>query len=366
MPTYALITREPATPRPTSSHFLERALVPHKSEDAARSERVIRIDPLKLDRDALIAAAVIVLDHPGKLSPEQVSLLAGLLRRGRGMFYVAAEPTDATNLKAIADAAGADLKMPVEFSPPPAGKERRDLFLAEVKRDQPPFDEFGETLPAVIGSLRFNGGLASRRLETGLIDEILATYSDRSACLVVTSCGAGTLAVLNADLKTSSLPGSTLFVPLVGETVGRLLSQRREESTNVGEPMTAYLPTEAGAATGLTLAGENVSKDELGSLVEEGGFVLWRCPQAPPPGVYSVKRADSTVFAIASAIPAQESDLATLDPSLFGTRLAGGRQVHYQASADSQEQKDDAWAWILVWCTACVLGELLVLKAFRT
>jgi hypothetical protein len=114
------------------------------------------------------------------------------------------------------------------------------------------------------------------------------------------------------------------------------------------------------------VAGENVSSDELGSLLEEGGFVLWRCPQAPPPGVYQVKRGGAAVFAIASAIPPQESDLATLDPALFGTRLAGGRQVHYHASADAQERQDDAWAWILVWCTVCVLGELAVLKAFRT
>jgi len=366
MPTYALITREPATPRPTSSHFLERALVPHKSDDASKAEHVVRIDPLKFDRDAISRAAAIVLDHPGKLPQEQIVLLAGLLRRGRGVFYVAAEPADATNLKALADAAGADLKMPVEFQPPPVGKERRDLFLAEVKRDQPPFDEFGETLPAVIGKLRFNGGLASRRLETGLIDEVLATYSDRSACLVVTSCGAGALAVLNADLTTSSLPGSTLFVPLVGETIGRLLSQHHEQAIQCGEPMTAYLPTDAGAVAGLELVGENPSTEEIGSLIEEGGSVLWRCPQAPPPGVYRVKRGDATVFAIASAIPAQESDLATLDPALFTTRLSGGRAVNYQASADSQDQKDDAWALILVWCSACVLGELVVLKAFRT
>jgi hypothetical protein len=153
---------------------------------------------------------------------------------------------------------------------------------------------------------------------------------------------------------------------LVGETIGRLLSQRHEQAIHCGEPMTAYLPTDAGAVAGLELVGENPSTGDLGSLIEEGGSVLWRCPQAPPPGVYRVKRGDATVFAIASAIPAQESDLATLDPALFTTRLAGGRAVHYQASADSQDQKDDAWAWILVWCSACVLGELVVLKAFRT
>src|SRR5688572_3978375 len=35
-PTYALVTRESAAPRATSSHYVERALVPHKSEDVNR------------------------------------------------------------------------------------------------------------------------------------------------------------------------------------------------------------------------------------------------------------------------------------------------------------------------------------------
>ena len=65
-----------------------------------------------------------MLDHPGKLSADQVNLLAGLLRRGRGILYVAAEASDAVNLKAIAGAAGADLKMPVEFMQPLSSMEK--------------------------------------------------------------------------------------------------------------------------------------------------------------------------------------------------------------------------------------------------
>lgn len=369
MPTYALITRESSTPRPTSSHFVERGLVPRRStEGSAPGERVVRIDPQQLDREAVTNTPVIVLDHPGKLSADQINLLAGLLRRGRGILYIAAEPADAVNLKLMADAAGADLKMPVEFVPVAANHNRRDLFLAEVKRDEAPFKEFGESLTAVTGSLRFSGGLSSRRLETGLIDDVLATYSDRSACLVVTGCGAGTLAVLNADLTASrSLPSSPMFVPLLGETIGRLLAHRREETTSSGEPMTAYLPTEAGAAEGLALFAEAKSDNvNLGTLTEEGGFVLWRCPEAPPPGVYGVKRGGATVFALATGAPAIESDLQTLDASVFGSRLAGGRTVHFQTAADADEQKDDVWAWILVSCAICMIGELAVLKAFRT
>ncbi|MEO6437026.1 MAG: BatA and WFA domain-containing protein [Tepidisphaeraceae bacterium] len=361
MPAYALITREPATPRPSSSHFLERALVPFKPEEKS-AERVIRIDPLHLDREAIAPAALIVIDHPGKLSVDSINLLAGLLRRGRGIFYVAAEPSDAINLKAIADAAGADLKMPVEFMPIPANQTRKDLFLTEVRKDEPPFREFGEQLPQVLGAMRFSGGLTSRRLETGLIDDVFATYSDRSACLVVTTCGAGTLAVLNADLAQSSLNGSPVFVPLVGELVGRLLSARGGQETFAsGEPMTAYLPTEAGAIAGLTLPAKN-----SGALVEEGGFVLWRWPEAGAPGGYEVTRGNETVFAIASSIPAIESNLQTTDASLFTTRLAGGRTLQFQAAADEREQNDDAWSWILVACCVCTIGELALLKAFRT
>jgi hypothetical protein len=201
-----------------------------------------------------------------------------------------------------------------------------------------------------------------------LIDDVFAAFSDRSACLVVTACGAGQLAVLNADLSGSTLPGSPVFVPLVGETVGRLLTQRGgQETFACGEPMTAYLPTDAGAAAGLKLVGAN-GFESLGSLAEEGGFVLWRCPEAGPPGVYTVKRGNDKVFAAATAIPPVETDLQTMDPSLFATRLAGGRQVHYQAAAEDNpdRQKDDAWSWILAGCAMCMIGELAVLKAFRS
>jgi hypothetical protein len=95
---YALVTREPAVPRPTSSHFLERALVPmaqNKATDTnSRGEQVLRIDPPHFDRDAIAGADLIVLDHPGRLSNEQTNLLASLMRRGKAVLYVAAEPVE--------------------------------------------------------------------------------------------------------------------------------------------------------------------------------------------------------------------------------------------------------------------------------
>jgi hypothetical protein len=367
MPTYGLITRELARPRATSSHFLERALAPIKPREGVAVERVVRIDPETLDRDALANVGLIVLDHPGKLSQGQVELLAALLRRGRGMLYVAAEPIDATNLKLLMDAAGSDLKMPVEFVPPSSGQARRDLFLMEWRAKEAPFVEFGEDVTAALSPLRFSGGLSSRRLEGGLVDDVLANYSDRSAALVVTTCGAGALAVLNVDLSQSNLPSSGAFVPLVGELVGRLLSQRRsDDAAACGEPLAAYLPAEAGAAAGLTLVSDDPKQTNLGALTDESSFVLWRWESAGSPGVYSVKRDADTVFALATAAPALESDLETIDPSVLTTRLAGGRTISFQSAINETATGDSAWSWFLVACAACMLGEFFVLRLFRT
>lgn len=362
-PVYALITRESARPTAISSHFLERAMVPVKSRDAAQaSERVVRLDPNRLDAETLSSAAMLVLDHPGKLSGETINTLAGLMRRGRGVLYVAAEPIDATNLKLLADAAGTDLKMPVEFLPPPGNVDRRDLFLVDFKRDASPFVGLGESAGALVQPLRFGGGLTSRQVEGGLGDDVLATYSDRSAALVVTACGAGQLAVLNADLSRSTLKGSSAFVPLLSELLGRLLATRANtDAAACGETLGAYLPPEAGVATGLAV----MPAGDAGAFVDSGGSVMWRWPDAGPPGVYFVKRDAATVYAMATAAPASESDLSSIDPSVLQTRLAGSYAVAYQ-SAGGQPPKDTTWAWVLVACAACMIVELGLLKAFKT
>ena len=131
-PTYALLTRQPATERPSSSHYLECALVPDGQLKEKASATVLRLDPSAADRAALAPADLILLDHPGKLSEETGRLLAGLMRRGRPIVYVASELIDATNLKNLAELAGSGLQMPIEFAPPPSGQIRRDLFYTSV------------------------------------------------------------------------------------------------------------------------------------------------------------------------------------------------------------------------------------------
>jgi hypothetical protein len=362
-PTYLLVTRESPRPQASSSHFTERALAPLVGKDGKPAIKVVRAEPGQLDRDAAAAGDLIVLDHPGKLSQAAVNLLAGLMRRGRPVLYIAAEGTDATNLKMISEAAGAEMKLPVEFLPPMAGQNRRGLFLAEMRKDEAPFSIFGDSLSAAVGSLRFSGGLASRKSERGLADEVLASYSDRSAAIVATPCGAGSLGIINADLSASTIPSSGAFVPLLSELVGRLMGTRADRtSINSGEAMAVYLPAEAGGATGLTLEPAEGS----GQLNEEQAFVTWHWNMAGAPGVYQVKRGGTTVFAVAAGVSKDESDLRSIDESLV-QRLAGGRDVHFDAAGNGgEDQKDRAWTWALVACAACMIMEIGVLKAFRT
>lgn len=363
---YTLVTREPATLRPSSSYYVERALVPVTSRAEITGQKVQRVDPLHVTREALVGADLIVLDHPGKLATDAIGWLANFMRRGRAVLYIAAEPVDATNLKLIADAVGAGLQMPVDFTPPPSGQPRRDLFLTEVRRGERPWNVFADELPAVMGLLRFGGGLSSRRREEALQDDVLATYSDRSASLVVTACDAGSLAVWNADLAQSTLPRSTAFVPLVGELVERLLEQHQTRGIlQPGEAFAVYLPPELQTTAGLTVATPGAGV-EGGELIEERAGVLWRIRSARFPGIYRVMRGSDTVFATPCLLSPQESDLRPLDVRVLTNRLAGGRPVYFRSAASEKSELDDRWSWFAVACVSCLLLEFLTLRSFRT
>lgn len=371
-PTYLLLTRQAADARNNSSYFLERAISPRaattrKEKDA---ERVVRLEPSRADRQTIASADLIMLDHPGKLPDETAELLSGLMLRGRGVLYVAAEPIDATNLKRLAQSAGTSLQMPVEFLPPNAGQVRKNLFLTDVKRRQIPFSIFGDETPAIISPLRFGGGLASRRLEGALLDDVCAVYNDQSACLLITGCGAGSLAVLNAELSASNLPSSPAFVPLIGELVAHLLGPNRSQDTIFsGEPFAALLPSEASPVSGLRIEPPSTIVTEAGSLGElhdESVGVVWQAAAAGPPGTYTVQRGDQIVYAQASTIPPDEADLATLAGDLLTTRLSGGRDVAYRSALDVEDSRDDLWSKLAVICLICVFAEFLGLKLFRS
>jgi hypothetical protein len=379
-PVYALITRQRSSERPSSSHFLECALAPDANQGEDASARVQRVAAEAVDSETLAPADLIFIDHPGRLEAEAIHLLAGLMRRGKPIVYVAAEYIDATNLYELTDAAGTGLQMPVEFAPPPGGQIRRDLFLASLDNDTPLFGVFGDATDAVFGRLRFAGGLSSRRRAGTLQDDILATYNDGTAFITLTTSDAGALAVVNADLGRSNLATSEAFLPLVDQLVRRLLQHRGLADRLVcGERLEQRLPAGVRALDGLKVVGpplhqqtgdaataEQANAAGLGELVETGGGVVWRWASPDRPGAYRVERDGEVVYATSVGLAQEESNLESLTADVLQTRLAGGRSVYFRAAEDADSSRDDLWSWLLAACVACLIVEAGALTLMRT
>jgi hypothetical protein len=375
-PKFALITREPATKRPSDSYFIERALAPADVVDTGAGNdradstggKLPRLDPAQLDREVIGAVDLLIVVRPGRLPEDSVNQLASVIRRGRGILYVAADAADGANLRLLANATSGLLKMPVEFAPPSAKHARRQRLLAEVKKDEPPFQIFGDELPALLESLRFSGGLESRPLEGALAEELLASYDDKSAFLAGATLDAGGLVVLNSDLSASNLPMSPLYVPLIGELVQKLLGQgRRAGEIKCGEPFALALPPNAAAAAELSIAGPDPGAPVAGELSDDGAGALWKGDAAGAPGVYRVQNKTATVFATAATIPSAESDLRALSASVFEDRLAGGRDVRFHSlTRAGADERDTLWSWLAVACVTCLLGEIAALRGFKT
>ena len=372
-PRYALVSRETATRSDNSSYYLERALAPlaarqAESHHADEATLLARFDPAQIDDQGVAASDLIVLDHPGKLSDSALRRLWGLVERGRGILYFAAEAVDALNLKKLVTDSDGGLQLPVEFMPASANRPRHDLFLSDVRRDESPFSIFGDTLQKAIAPLRFSGGLASRRLDAAPPDELLASFNDRSAALVLSQTSAGSMAVFNADLHDSNLIGSGAFVPMLSELVDRLTNRNdRQAPQYSGEPLAIYLPPQAGLAAELKLDRRDASTAAApsGQLSDEGAGVMWRAPASGPPGVYEARRRGEPVFMFASEIPPEESDLKPLEPSVLKERLAGGRNVDFRKAETGSHPADDAWTWLAVACVGCLLAEVVFLRLFR-
>jgi hypothetical protein len=339
--------------------------------------------PGRFALDAVAGSQLLIFDHPGKLQSTQIAAIASLIRRGRGVLYVASEPVDATNLKLLYDGLGSDLRAPVEFSPAPRGASRRELTIASVKQKVRPFNVFGDSLTATLSDLRIAGGLATRRVPDSLDDDILATLSDQSVMLFSSPAGLGNFCVLNVDLNESNLPRHPTFVPIISELVeGLLRSNGRSQESFCGESLTRLLPPLVTGASGLEVIADSESDAaSFGEFQQSGEGVVWNWRRLDGPNVFTIEESSNgsndaggsnnteskqVVFALASSIPPEESDLRTLDAEVMTERLSGGRQVSFTRVAEAEKEDDKSWIWFAVAAVVALVGEVLILKWFKT
>ena len=103
--------------------------------------------------------------------------------------------------------------------------------------------------------------------------------------------------------------------------------QKRDPFFGAKIPATEALLKRHAAAIEEYLVGKGSPEKVAGRVLADSPekFAIVFRPAAGASGVYQVKRGDKTVFTIATAAPAIESDLQSIDPALLTGRLAGGR-----------------------------------------
>lgn len=367
-PKVLVVTRQSVEKRDSSSYFLQQAL--SASLDKA-TINVVRSDKV-LDSD-WNEADLIVLSHPGQLPRSHTEKLAAAIRRGRGLLLLMSEPADGANHSSLAEMWGQSYQSPVQWTNESRGEARRGLFVAKVQTRQLPFQVFGDSIYGGLANVKLGGGLPTVATREGLKGAVSAELSDGSAWLTITDCEAGKVAVMNCDLQKSNLVQEGIFVPIIAEISKMLLERDRIELSICGLPIVRTMPIATSASEPFQVR----AIDSLSpSIQDQGKFefsttkrsVVWTWPESIGPGLYEVLQNDAPVFALATTVPASESDLTLLDETGMKLQLEGSKQrIGIRNTKQSlDEQIDTWWTWLALACTGIMLLEVLILLWFRT
>lgn len=374
-PRVLLISRQPLQKKPSSSFYLEQALriiVARENISTATDQSVQRVQPQRIDVAGWSDADLLLLNHPGTLDVEVLKQVATRIRRGKALLYVTSELADGVNLQRLAEILGSGFQPPVQLVSPPEGTIRKNLFVRSVNGRQPPFQVFGDAGASSLRAVRFGGGLATRATSEGLRDQALAELSDSSTLLYRTSCDAGLIAVLNADLDQSNWCVQPTFLPVLSELVQSLLSGRSQPSeTFCGEPVVRLLPSDVSIDAKLAGGAVNLRTPPAAEYGRwewsaSQGSLVWSWADPPGAGLYQLTSDGQPVVVIATATPPAEADLRTLDRTVIGDRLAGSRKIGYRDRTDEDQSDDNLWNWLIVGCVLAMAGEICALRRFRS
>ncbi len=336
----------------------------------SQSGQIQTIAPDKANAINLSDADIFLINHCGALDVAVVDAISSHVRKGKGLFYIASELVDAVNLDLFATAMGSGYQPPIQLVPPDIDVKRKDLFIRDVHHRQPPFYIFGEQAIAAMQTTRIGGGLASRLLETGLRDQVVAELSDSSALLFLTNCDAGTVVVLNADLDESNWCSQPSFFPVFNELINATFSNRNSSPESFGgESLVRQLDSTIPEATNLVAE----TSDKRSALTDSFGVwewnaaqnsYIWDWPVPVGPGIYRLLNKRETAIATAISAPAAESDPKTLSAAVLQGRLAGTRTVSVRDAKAREPKSDQWWNWLIVACILGLASEIVTLRWF--
>jgi hypothetical protein len=367
-PKILLVTRQPALQKASASYFLEQALSVVQEPSVVERVRAESVQDRQWND-----ASLIVLDHPGQIPRASLEQLAAAVRRGRGLLMTMSELSDGTNHQTLAEILGSAYQPPIEWTNEQRGEVRKGLFVTRVQTRQPPFQVFGDSIYAGLGSVKIGGGLPTRATREGLKPAILSELSDGSAWLTMTDCESGRIAVLNGDLQQSNFAQEGIFVPIMAELSKLLMQGESLLTANCGQTLVRTLPANLTASEPFEVAAVDTQSK---GVQEVGRFdfsptkrsIIWTWAEPPGPGIYQVKQSGNTVLAVATNAPPSEADLDSMDQAAIKNRLEGskGRIGFRTADQSTEDQQDSWWTWFALACSCSMLAEILILLWFRT
>jgi hypothetical protein len=161
------------------------------------------------------------------------------------------------------------------------------------------------------------------------------------------------------------------FIPVLSELVQMMLAGGGQmDAAAVGEPMVRMLPSSVTSGDGLqpaTIEGEPPINNVYGSWewTASQGCVLWTWPEPPGPGIFALQASGRTERMVATAAPAMESDLSTLDEETLTNRIGGEREIGFRSSTTREESNDQTWSWLIVGCLLGLIAEIVALRLSR-
>jgi hypothetical protein len=317
-------------------------------------------------------ADIFVFNHCGELAPDLIATIAARVRKGKGLLYFAGDVTDSVNLELLSREFGTGYQPPVQLIPPDNDLRRKDLFVRDIRTRYGPFAIFGEQAGAAMQTTRIGGGLASHALESGLKDQVLAELSDSSPLVFLTSCDAGNVAVVNADLDQSNWCSQPSFFPVLSELISAVYAKRNTSwEANGGEPLIRQLPNSIPETANLIAEvadKRSPSSDVLGALQWNANqeCYTWAWTDPIGPGNFQIKNTKEIVSAVAIAAPSMESDPKCLVAEVLQGRLAGTRSIGFRDAASTGEKSDQWWNWLIVACVLGLASEIFMLRWFSS
>lgn len=284
---------------------------------------------VKLESDLLEAKLddwdLVVLCNVSQLTPSELAVLEGYLRRGGGVLFFLGQQT---NLGAYNETLFADGKgiLPVKLMGTAGGESKETFFRFDPL-------EYAHPLVAPFRDHEQAGLLSAKtfryvkaELPPNSNAQVALAFDSKDPAIVLQPYGRGMVGVVTttADLDWNAWPISPSYVPVVQELVLQMVAGRvSRERFRVGETLSVPAPVQLAGA--VTLQGPQPDAAAVPLRVQSAqGVDVLQYDQTDAPGVYRIRfESGQPEWAVAVNTWPEEGDLSRITPEDLQSAFPG-------------------------------------------